>query len=159
MRAFAGIGLAALLSVAAFGMGRRPQKKEALKMEPIGIAAGDISPSSWKGQHSAANQAAGFTAENEQDWRKLWKEYLNQEAPPLDCAKYFAVAVFAGLRPTGGYGVEFLPTVSDGKALIVPYRIKGPGKSSFVTQAFTNPYAIQVYRKTNLPVKVEERKD
>jgi len=159
MRAFAAIGLAALFALSASALARRQQKKEASKMEPIVIEAAELSPSSWKGQHSAAREAAAFTAENEQDWRKLWKEYLSQEAPPLDFAKYFAVAVFVGMRPTGGYGVEFLPPVCDGKAVTVPYRVKGPGKSSFVTQAFTAAYAIQAYRKTGLPVKVEGRKD
>jgi len=158
MRAIAAIGLAASLALSASAMGRRPQKKEASKMQPADMAAGEISPSLWKGQHSAANQAAAFTAEDEADWSKLWKEYLNQEPPPLDFGKYFAAAVFTGLKPTGGYGVEFLPPVSDGKSVTIPYSIKSPGKSSFVTQAFTTPYAIQVYRKPGLPVKVEEQK-
>lgn len=127
-------------------------------MDPSKITAVDISPSSWKGAHSSVNQAAGFTVETDADWGKLWKDYLNQDAPPLDFTQYFAAAVFAGLRPTGGWGVEFLPPVSDGKTAVIFYRIKGPGKSSFVTQAFTTPYAIQLYRKTGLSVKLEEQK-
>ena len=85
-------------------------------------------------------------------------QYLNRKAPPVDFSKYFAAAVFIGLRQTGGYAVEFLPPESDGKTAKVPYRIKSPGKGGFVTQAFTTAYAIQLYTRPGLPIQVEEKK-
>lgn len=143
----------------AHALGKFPftKKKEAPVTGPATFAVADVSPNFWKGPHSASNAPAAFTAETAEDWDKLWTQYLHRKAPPVDFSKYLAAAVFIGLRQTGGYAVEFLPPVSDGKTAKVPYRIRTP-KGGFVTQAFTTSYAIQLYTKPGVPVQVEEQK-
>ncbi|HAH05156.1 MAG TPA: hypothetical protein DCM05_01320 [Elusimicrobia bacterium] len=163
MKRTASAVLAVLLSAAgapapAHALGKFPPKKEAAVNGSAKIAVADVSPNFWKGPHSASNAPAAFTAETAEDWSKLWTQYLNRKAPPVDFSKYFAAAVFIGLRQTGGYAVEFLPPESDGKTAKVPYRIKSPGKGGFVTQAFTTAYAIQLYTRPGLPIQVEEKK-
>ena len=157
-RIVSAVAVALFAAAWAHALAKRPPKKEAAVNEPAKIAVAEVSPNFWKGPHSAANQPAAFTAENDEDWSRLWTQYLNRKAPPVDFSKHFAAAVFIGLKQTGGYTVEFLPPESDGKTVNVLYRIKSPGKGGFVTQAFTTAYAIQLYRKPGLPVQVEERK-
>lgn len=113
-------------------------------------------PSSWDGGYS---QSPGETVvvRDAEAWTSLWKDKIGQPAPPVDFSGYIAVAVFLGSRSTGGYGVEFLPPAAEGNALVLGYREKKPAAGGFVIQAFTQPYAIQLYRKPTVPVEVRAR--
>jgi len=143
------------LSVA---MGRAPRdKKEGGAMEDVAkLAATEASPSFWRGAQSGVSKPDIRVVKEEKAWAALWKEEFNTEAPKVDFSRYFAVAVFLGLRNTGGYGVEFLTPVAEKGKVRIAYRVKSPGTGSFVIQAFTQPYAIQLYRKTPLEVTVEK---
>lgn len=139
------------------GMGRKPPEKQEAKMADLSqMAAVDVTPNSWSGAYSAATEPAARLVEDEKSWAELWKSALNKEAPPVDFSKFLAVAVFAGVRNTGGYGVDFLPPAADGQAAVIGYKFRSPGKGSFVIQSFTQPYAIRLYRKPGTQVRVEE---
>jgi len=82
----------------------------------------------------------------------LWL-MVGQDAPALDFKKYFAVAVFAGERPSGGWTVEFLEPVPKGMDLVVRYRIKEP--TGFSTQALTQPWKVRAFPRVRGKVFVE----
>lgn len=101
----------------------------------------------WGGQHCSEKRPGLMVIRNQgQITRLLGERFANSQA--LDFQKYAIVAVFMGLKMTGGYGVEFKePYVQEGK-LIVPFKERAPGPGSFVTQALTTPCRAQV-----VPVK------
>ena len=65
-----------------------------------------------------------------------------------DWQKYAIVAVYLGLKMTGGYGVEFQEPYEQDGQLLVPFKERTPGPGMFVTQALTTPCRLQV-----VPVK------
>jgi hypothetical protein len=109
-------------------------------------------PMEWKGQYGGPGGAGAEVASDSSSWTRLWRT-LGRDAPPLDFKKYFAVAVFAGERPTGGYSVEFLEPAPKGADLAVRYRIKPP--AGFSTQAFTQPWKVRAFPRVKGKVLVE----
>lgn len=137
------------------GMAKTPPEKNAPMNNPASLLVDQRSdgPALWKGGQS---NSPGETVwvETEEQWKGLWREKLGQEAPAVDFSKYAALAIFLGSRNTGGYGVEFLPPAREGASLVLGWREKKPAPGGFVIQAFTQPYAVQLYLKTDSPVAV-----
>jgi len=106
-------------------------------------------PMEWKGQYGGPIDPSTEVAADAGAWMRLWLQ-VGQDAPPLDFKKYFAVAVFAGERPTGGYTVEFLEPVMKGVDVTVRYRINPP--TGFSTQAIAQPWRIRAFAR--VPGKV-----
>lgn len=146
----------------AMGMARKPPEKPKTKegsMTDVSkLAAVDVSPSSWEGGHCGVGKPSTAVVLTAEDWSRLWKEAFNKEAPETDFEEHFAAGVFLGLRNTGGYSVEFLPPEEKDGAVVIGYRVIRPSSSGFVIQAFTQPYGLRLYRRTSLPVRLEERK-
>ncbi|MDD5301617.1 MAG: protease complex subunit PrcB family protein [Elusimicrobia bacterium] len=109
-------------------------------------------PMEWKGQYGGPIDPGTEVAADESAWTRLWL-MVGSDAPPLDFKKYFAVAVFAGERPTGGYTVEFLEPVAKGADVIVRYRIKEP--AGFATQAIAQPWKVRAFARVKGKVFVE----
>jgi hypothetical protein len=109
-------------------------------------------PMEWKGQYGGPIEAGTLVASDAGAWTRLWL-MLGQDAPVLDFKKYFAVAVFAGERPTGGYTVEFLDPVRKGADVIVSYRIKPP--TGFATQAIAQPWKVRALERVKGKVFLE----
>ena len=120
------------------------------------IAAVDANPSEWKGSFCPEAAGSARVAATAAQWEKLWKDSLGKQAPEADFEKHFAVAVFLGTRNTGGYAVEFLTPRSDGKEVLIAYRVRKPGQGMFVIQAFTQPYHVKLFKKTSLTVRTVE---
>ncbi|MBI4061702.1 MAG: protease complex subunit PrcB family protein [Elusimicrobia bacterium] len=98
----------------------------------------------WKGQYGGPVDPGVVIATDAAIWTRLWRT-LGRKAPPLDFKKHFAVAVFAGERPTGGYAIEFLDPAPKGRDLVVRYRIKAP--SGFATQAIAQPWGVRAFAR------------
>ncbi|MBI4347452.1 MAG: protease complex subunit PrcB family protein [Elusimicrobia bacterium] len=147
-----GLVLASALVATAVAMGRKTPKTSPGN-EPMDATA-DVTPSEWRGAYSAENAPSARIVESGAEWDRLWRDSLNQPAPPVNFSQYVAAAVFLGAQPTGGYGVEFLPPLSNAQELALRYRVVKP--KGFVTQAFTQPYAIRLYKKTGQRVSLAE---
>ncbi|MDE2290785.1 MAG: protease complex subunit PrcB family protein [Elusimicrobia bacterium] len=115
-------------------------------------------PSQWSGPQCAVSAPSVRVVEEAAAWEALWEEAFDAPAPPVDFARSCAVAVFAGLKPTGGFSIEFLPPEADGDGLLVPARLRAPAAGGFVTQAFTQPWAIRLYDRPKGPLRAEERR-
>jgi hypothetical protein len=117
-------------------------------------------PMEWKGQYGGPIDPGTEVAADENQWMRLWLQ-VGQDAPALDFKKYFAVAVFAGERPTGGYTVEFLDPVMKGHDVTVRYRVNPP--TGFSTQAIAQPWRIRAFPRVSgkvfvLPAPSEVKK-
>ncbi|MEK7656702.1 MAG: protease complex subunit PrcB family protein [Elusimicrobiota bacterium] len=159
-----GLILVLAAAAAAHGMGRRPPaekepaQREDRAMDVSQMTVKDGASASWQGASCGVSKAASLKVESAEEWEKLWKDAFNREAPAVDFSTRFAVAVFLGLRQTGGYSVEFLEPAARADTAVIRYRTRAPGPGAFVIQAFTTPYAIRLYNKTSAPVAVEESK-
>ena len=110
----------------------------------------------WKGQNGGTVDAEERVVTDANGWSRLWL-MIGQDAPPLDFGKYYAVAVFAGERPTGGYVVDFLDPINKGKDATVRYRVLTP--TGFTTQAVTQPWKVRAFPRVKGKVFVEALKD
>lgn len=150
----AGLCVLALLFM---GMAKRPPRGQENGMDdPSGLIVRRLKPSSWQGQFCSTAAPAVEMVKDAAAWKELWKRSFGAEAPKVDFSEHFAIAVFVGTRNTGGWGADFLAPASEGDAVVLGYRVRGPSPSAFVIQAFTQPYAIQLYRKTPRSVSVRE---
>ncbi len=106
----------------------------------------------WSGAHSPRAAFSVVVARNDTEWRQLWTD-LSQPSPvALDTANQMAIAVFLGLRRTGGFAVE-IAAVEDGPVF---YRIdvseKKPAPDAMVPQVLTTPYVIRIVPRSDRPV-------
>lgn len=106
----------------------------------------------WKGQFCAVSEPSHRLIMDLEKWDRLWAQ-IGQVTPPADFAVNFGAAVFLGTRSTGGYSVKLLdPVVEDGQ-LVVRYKVFPPRGLSI--QALTQPYAVRLYPKSALEVRME----
>lgn len=110
----------------------------------------------FQGQNCAVGEPCEKVIRTAEEWNALWKSCVGAAAPPADFSRQFAVAVFVGLQSTGGYGVEFLEPQTGNAACVVSYRLIRPGPGAFVTQAFTQPYAVRLFDRTAGAIQVSE---
>ena len=152
--------LAALIAATAMAMGRQMKAGPGGKGMESGknLAAVDVTPNEWRGTFCAEERPSARIIESGAEWDRLWRDAIKQKTPEADFAKVVATAVFLGSKPTGGYGVAFLEPLSDGKEIVLRYRVRSP-QGGMVIQAFTQPYAVKLYRKTGLKLSLAEVKD
>jgi hypothetical protein len=109
-------------------------------------------PMEWKGQHGGPIDPIAEVAADEAAWTRLWLQ-IGQDAPALDFKKFYAVAVFAGEKPTGGWTIEFQEPVNKGPDAIVRYKILPP--SGFATMAIAQPWKVRAFPRVSGKVSVE----
>jgi hypothetical protein len=90
-------------------------------------------------------------------WRRLWADLGRAPPTALDTTSQMAVAVFLGLRRTGGYGVEITSVGYEGTRLVVRYAERRPAAGSFVPQMLTTPYVVKVLARTDGDVVFREQ--
>lgn len=94
----------------------------------------------------------------EAEWEALWRRHRSAtsaaEAPAIDFRQIMLVAVFAGEKRTGGYGLEITHIEADAsrQRLQVFVRETFPPAQGIVTQALTQPYHIVQLTKVDWPV-------
>ena len=112
----------------------------------------------WKGMQCGMAKPKALVVSDQESWEKLWREALRREAPAVDWSAQFAVAVFAGARPTGGYEIELGEPVREGGRTVIRYRIAEPEPGMFVIQAFTQPYHIRLFHGAGGDVELRPAK-
>ena len=121
-------------------------------LTPVAHAAKKEKPMEWKGQYGGSIDAEEMVVTDTSGWTRLWL-MLGQDAPPLDFNKYFAVAVMAGERPTGGYTIEFLDPLPKGVDVTLRYRVNTP--TGFTTQAIAQPWKVRAFIRVKGKVFVQ----
>src|SRR3989304_4931964 len=74
--------------------------------------------------HSLGGGPVSFVTVARGEWAGLWARHVGPSAapPPVDFSAEMVVAVFAGERPTTGYGVDVTQVLSTDRGLQVKYR-------------------------------------
>jgi len=127
---------------------------------PSALAQGSQVPFVTVAQgHSSGIRTRQFVAiTTEAEWAALWRRHRSAtssaEAPAIDFHHGMLVAVFAGEKRTGGYGIEITHIEADepGQHLQVFVRETSPPAQGIVTQALTQPYHMVQLTKADWPV-------
>jgi hypothetical protein len=92
------------------------------------------------------------------EWERLWAQMRAgavpvPAAPKIDWQKEMVLALFMGERPTGGYGVAIRSVTYGEKEVVVQYEETSPPPDAITIQVLTQPHAVAVVRRTDLPVR------
>src|SRR5579885_2004157 len=109
------------------------------------VAKKVVMPMEWKGAFCHADSPAALVVERPEQWALVWSR-IGKPAPQVDLDKYFAVALFAGQRPTGGYSFAWEKPVDRGDETVVRYRLREP--KGMVIQAITRPWDVRLFPRT-----------
>lgn len=113
-----------------------------------------------KGIYSGHNQKNNYVIVGNKDFEDLWNKvyYKTISKPPLpqiDFSKYMVLAVFEGVKNTGGYDIQIFKINQNAGYLDILVKEISPGPSCFTTQAFTSPFHIVKVEKMNSEVNVK----
>lgn len=94
-----------------------------------------------RGTQSFQETATAGQARTLAEWQALWKTHAPERPlPAVDFAKEMVVAVFMGTRPTAGYGIEVVGTVTRNGGVVVQYAETEPAGRAVTAQVITMPY-------------------
>ncbi len=109
-----------------------------------------------RGDHSGIEEPRDAVVRTAAQWSALWKEHAGQSAAPaVDFRQSMVVAVFAGSRPTAGYGIEITGIERRNGGLVVTYREQRPAPDAMVAQVLTSPFHIVQTERRAGPVTFE----
>jgi hypothetical protein len=109
----------------------------------------------WHGATALAMQQKTLTAQDEAGWQAIWQQ-VGQTAPSNLPDDKHAIAIFAGQKRTGGYGVQIVEQIDTKDQTTIRYRLTKPGFRTMVTQVITSPYAIVLVPRHDHPVLLQE---
>jgi hypothetical protein len=112
----------------------------------------------WRGQYGGEDAPTAEVITHAAAWTRLWRR-LDKPVPQIDLTRNCAVVAFAGLRPTGGYTIEYLDPVIQGDDLLVCWRVRPPAPGSYVTQALARPWKVKVIARPKGSLRLEQVKD
>ncbi|MEL6730565.1 MAG: protease complex subunit PrcB family protein [Bacteroidota bacterium] len=99
------------------------------------------------GSQSAMEQEGVQLIDNETSWLALWKEVHHNQFPvpesiSVDFSKYQVIAIFMGMKTTGGYQVKAESLQLDSSTFRLQAIYELPGKNCMLTEALTYPFLI-----------------
>jgi len=112
----------------------------------------------WRGQYGGEDAPLAHVITRAAAWARLWRR-LDKPVPQVDFTQNCVVVAFAGLRPTGGFAIEYLDPVTQGDDLLVRWRVRRPAPGSYVTQALARPWKVKVFTKPKGSLGVEQVQD
>lgn len=103
-----------------------------------------------RGAQSTIGRRVNYLITSPGQFRELW-EMVGAEgpAPDIDFSENVVVAVFAGEKPTAGYGIA-VSEVEDADARTITVTLTEPGGDCVLAQVITSPYQIIQLPKTTL---------
>ena len=113
---------------------------------------------SCSGLRSSIKQKETVIIHDEKAFSDLWKRYNGDKdvsVPKVDFSKYDVVAVFAGMKPTGGYAVEIEDLQKKNGKHFIPVKLISPSKGMIVVQMITYPFAMKAVPKLPANTQIE----
>lgn len=105
---------------------------------------------SCSGLRSSIKQKETVIIHDAKAFSDLWQRYNGDKdvsVPKVDFSKYDVVAVFAGMKPTGGYAVEIEDLQKKNGKNFIPVKLISPSKGMIVVQMITYPFAMKAVPK------------
>ncbi len=108
-------------------------------------------------QMSGIEEPREAVARSADEWATLWREHAGiQPAPRVDFGTRMVLAVFLGMRPSAGYGVEIVGTRAEGTGLVVQWRERRPDRDMIAAQVLTSPVHIITVPKVAGAIRFEK---
>jgi PrcB C-terminal len=97
-----------------------------------------------KGDGSGVSSPRRIVVRDDRAWRALWSEHAGTSAaaPAVDFDTHMVAAVFAGDRPTPGYGVEITDVRRQGDTLDIIVSESRPAPGMMAAQVIVTPFHI-----------------
>lgn len=109
-----------------------------------------------RGTQSTVGGRVNYIVTSPDQLRELWELIgAKNRMPDIDFSKSAVAAVFAGERPTGGYGIA-VSRVEDADARKVTVTLTQPKSGCVLTQAVTMPYQVVEFPSTTLQLTHED---
>lgn len=109
-----------------------------------------------RGTQSTVGGRVNYIITSSDQLRELWELIgAKKRMPDVDFSKSAVAAVFAGERPTGGYGIE-VSKVEDASARKITVTLTQPASDCMLTQAVTMPYQVVELPNTTLQLTHED---
>lgn len=112
----------------------------------------------WSGRLGGMETPAVRVLRSPEQWESAWQQVGWGRPRAIDAAEEMGVAVFLGDRPTGGYSVRIVSAQPESGRFVVAYRETKPEPGRIYTQALTNPWAIAMVPRTDLPVVARDQR-
>lgn len=110
----------------------------------------------WQNSFGGPEEPGTMVAKSQSAWKDMWS-MVGQDPPvTLNPQTEMGVAVFMGLRNTGGFSVEIVRSCEKADAYVIQYQELTPDPDGFVTMALTTPYVIQIVPRSDKPVVFEK---
>ena len=124
----------------------------ALILVPAYAAISGGNPEQWSGAFSPYQQFSAQVIRDGGSWSKIWAQLHQPPPQAFDAGRHMALAVFLGMRRTGGYDLAIEPAGRTDSVLLFRVRELAPAADAFVPQVLTNPYRILVVPASTRPV-------
>jgi hypothetical protein len=109
-----------------------------------------------RGAQSTIERRVNYVITSPEQFRDLWELVgATERIPDIDFSKSAVAVVFAGMKPTGGYGIA-VSKVEDASARKLVVTLTQPDSSCVVTQVITAPYQIIELPNTSLQLTHED---
>jgi len=109
----------------------------------------------WRGNYGGPDTEGWATATNQAEWVTLWAALGVEPSGALGDG-LVGIAVFLGLRNTGGFGITIDSQTNEDGTYVVQYSEVAPGPEAIVTMALTAPYVIWTIVDPGLRIVVEK---
>ena len=109
-----------------------------------------------QGAHSRLTDALDVVVRTADEWTALWARHAGPGPPPpaVDFARQMIVAVFAGRRPTSGYGIEITGVHVVDQEIQVVYQERTPAAGAISLPVVTTPFHVIRIPRSELTVRV-----
>lgn len=108
------------------------------------ISGGNSEHSEWSGTYSPYQLFSAQVIRDSDSWSQLWAELRRPPPQVIHAGRHMALAVFLGLRRTGGYDLVIEPAGQTETVQLFRVRELAPAPDAFVAQVLTTPYRIIV---------------
>ncbi len=97
-----------------------------------------------KGDGSGITTARRVIIRDDQEWRAVWAQHAGSAAPlpDVDFRSQMVAGVFAGDRPTPGYGVEIVDARRQADTLAIVVSESRPAPGMMAAQVIVTPFHI-----------------
>lgn len=105
---------------------------------------------STRNSHITASGTMAIT--DQETWEDLWKRHYGSDAdrPLINFESETVLAVFAGQKPSGGYGIRITEVRLQAGELQVSYQETAPSPDTLVSQNLTSPAHLVKIRSSRL---------
>ena len=108
------------------------------------ISGGNSELPEWSGAFSPYQLFSAQVIRESDSWSQLWAQLRRPPPQAIHAGRQMALAVFLGLRRTGGYDLAIEPAGQTETVQLFRVRELAPAPDAFVAQVLTTPYRIIV---------------